>query len=136
MSPRESEAMNFFELGGTVAKVEERRTRFGTPWFLVTVRAGEEEVPAALFGDTLGRTVPRVGQSIAMKGRLTARNGFLAFAPSEVRLDGENPRPNGSREKSAGYRPPPPGARKPRPGEGPKRKPETAHFEDDGSLPF
>jgi len=114
--------LNTFTVEGVVTEVQEKPRRTSGRWFLVTIDADKEQVPLALFGRE-----PKVGDSIRVTGSLASWNGYVRTKVKEVVI-GETSQsglriPNNRRQEN-GFDLDERGV------------PRTAHFEDDGGLPF
>lgn len=114
--------MNEFRLSGHVVHIEERETRKGGTFHVVSIEEpGGEVVPVPFFG-----RAPGLGETVEVTGKLGSRNGFLCLIPDRKRESEGDPSrrwktsPSGC-EQRRGRR---------------VGKPVTDHFEDDGSLPF
>jgi len=115
--------VNEFKLSGQVVQVEERQTRKGGTFHVVSIEeSGGEVIPVPFFS----RHVPGVGEAMEISGKLGSRNGFLCLIPDRKRESEGDP--------SRCWRKPPPGCEQKQRRE--VAKPETEHFDDDGSLPF
>jgi len=79
-------SINAFQLQGTVKSVETRTSKKGNQYFVLTILAGNEEVPIPYFSNQ----APNTGDKMTFEGQISSYKGYLNLKPTKSVFDRPN----------------------------------------------
>lgn len=105
---------NRFEFDGRIGSVEDRQSKSGKPYFIVTVEGDDVGVPFTVF-----QPPPGEGIMVKVVGQLGSYNGYAKLEHCKIEVAGGSGISDLSEHRLA-----------------PKKKPKQVEITDDGDLPF